>query len=112
MSHGILMRRDRDSGLRWFKRYTAGWASYSNVAQCSQIKSTNPDCLRRDEDLSKKDQAALLSLTSDLEFVNLLDHFDESVAGLRDGKFAMKPLAVIATRFRKTILVDADVIFL
>ena len=65
-----------------------------------------------DEDLSKKDQAALLSLASDLEFVNLLDHFDESVAGLRDGKFAMKPFAVIATRFRKTILVDADVIFL
>jgi hypothetical protein len=65
-----------------------------------------------DEDLSKKDQAALLSLTSDLEFVNLLDHFDESITGLRDGKFAMKPFAVIATRFRKTILVDADVIFL
>ena len=63
-----------------------------------------------DDDLSKKDQEALLSLSWDLELVNLLDHFDESVAGLRDGKYAMKPFAVIASRFRKTILVDVDVI--
>ena len=65
-----------------------------------------------DDDLSKKDQEALLNLSSDLELVNLLDHFDESVAGLREGKYAMKPFAVVASRFRKTILVDADVIFL
>ena len=65
-----------------------------------------------DDDLSKKDQEALLSLSWDLELVNLLDHFDESVAGLRDGKYAMKPFAVVASRFRKIILVDADVIFL
>jgi hypothetical protein len=65
-----------------------------------------------DDDLSKKDQDALLRLNTDLELLNLLDHFDESVAGLRDGKYAMKPFAVIASRFRKTVLVDADVIFL
>jgi alpha 1,3-mannosyltransferase len=28
------------------------------------------------------------------------------------GKYAMKPFAVVVSRFRKTILVDADVIFL
>jgi hypothetical protein len=39
-----------------------------------------------DGDLSKKDQEALLSLSWDLELVNLLDHFDESVVGLRDGQ--------------------------
>ena len=43
---------------------------------------------------------------------NLQEHFDESVAGLQDGKYAMKPFAAIASRFRMTILVDADVIFL
>lgn len=65
-----------------------------------------------DGDLSKKDQKALLSLSSDLELLNLLDHFDESVTGLQEGKYAMKPFAVVASRFQKTILVDADVIFL
>ena len=60
----------------------------------------------------KKDQDDLLSLSGDLELVNLLDHFDESVAGLKAGRYAMKPFAVIASQFRKTILVDADVIFL
>lgn len=63
-------------------------------------------------DLSKKDQASLLNLSSEIELLNLLEHFDESVAGLQDGKYAMKPFAAIASRFQMTILVDADVIFL
>jgi hypothetical protein len=65
-----------------------------------------------DNDLSKKDQAALLNLSSKIELLNLQEHFDESVAGLQDGKYAMKPFAAIASRFRMTILADADVIFL
>jgi alpha 1,3-mannosyltransferase len=65
-----------------------------------------------DNDLSKKHQAILLKLSSKIELLNLLEHFDESLAGLQEGKFAMKPFAVIASRFRRTILVDADVIFL
>jgi alpha 1,3-mannosyltransferase len=65
-----------------------------------------------DNDLPKKDQATLLKLSSRIELLNLLEHFEESVAGLQDGKYAMKPFAAIASRFRKTILVDADVIFL
>ncbi len=54
----------------------------------------------------------LLNLGGDLELMNLLDHFNESIAGLREGKYAMKPFAVIASRFQKAILVDVDVIFL
>jgi Mannosyltransferase putative len=65
-----------------------------------------------DKDLSRKDQAALLNLSSKIVLLNLQEHFDESVAGLQDGKYAMKPFAAIASRFRMTILVDADVIFL
>lgn len=60
-----------------------------------------------DDDLSKKDQAALLNLSSKIELLNLQEHFDESVAGLQDGKYAMKPFAAIASQFRMTILVDA-----
>jgi len=65
-----------------------------------------------DNDLSKKDQATLMNLSSKIELLNLLEYFDESVAGLQDGMYAMKPFAAIASRFRMTILVDADVIFL
>lgn len=43
--------------------------------------------------------------------MNLLDHFDESIAGLQDGKYATKPFAAIAGRFRMTILVNADSFF-
>lgn len=65
-----------------------------------------------DSDLSPEEQSALLNLSTNLELLNLLDHFNESVVSLKDGKYAMKPFAVIASRFRRTILVDADVIFL
>lgn len=53
-----------------------------------------------------------MSLSSETELLNLLKHFDESVVDLRDGNYAMKPFAAIASRFRYMILVDADVIFL
>jgi alpha 1,3-mannosyltransferase len=35
-----------------------------------------------DNDLSKKDQAALLNFSSKIDLLNLQEHFDESVAGL------------------------------
>ncbi|MCJ1385607.1 hypothetical protein MMC17_008730 [Xylographa soralifera] len=65
-----------------------------------------------DDDLTKKNQAALLRLSYGLELLNLPHHFNQSAADFQDGKYAMKPFAAIASRFRMTILVDADVIFL
>jgi len=65
-----------------------------------------------DDDLSPQEQTSLLKLGTSLELLNLLDYFDESIVSLKDGKYAMKPFAVIASGFRRTTLVDADVIFL
>ena len=65
-----------------------------------------------DDDLTKEDQAALQNLSYGIELLNLLDHFNDSAVGFRDGDYAIKPFAAIASRFRMTILVDADVVFL
>ena len=53
-----------------------------------------------------------MGLSWDFELMNLLDHFNESRCRPKEAKYSMKPFAVIASLFRKTILVDADVIFL
>lgn len=65
-----------------------------------------------DNDLPASRQADLKELDSNIETVNLLDYFDDNSAGLQTGGYAMKPFAALASRFRKVILVDADVLFL
>ena len=65
-----------------------------------------------ESDLLATERDALKALDSKLETINLLEYYDESIAGLQNGGFAMKPFALLASRFRKAILVDADVLFL
>ena len=65
-----------------------------------------------DEDLPFNDRVALTSLGSDIETLNLLDWYDESVAGLYNGTWAQKPFAMLASRFQRVIIVDADTIFM
>ena len=65
-----------------------------------------------DDDLHYSDRVLLQNLGPNIETLNLLDHFDESIAGLKTGTWAQKPFAMLASRFEKVIIVDADTIFM
>lgn len=65
-----------------------------------------------DGDLSFADRHDFMALGHDIHLVNLADHFNEAVASLQDGGYAMKPFSMLASRFRRVILADADTIFL
>ena len=62
-------------------------------------------------DLSFTDRVNITDLGPDIEALNLLDVFDEEIAGLENGGWAMKPFAMLASRFQKTIVLDADAMF-
>ncbi|MCJ1469107.1 hypothetical protein MMC07_007740 [Pseudocyphellaria aurata] len=65
-----------------------------------------------DGDLPFKDRRDFMALDDNIRLINLVDLFDESVGSLRHGGFAMKPFAMLASRFRRVIMADADAIFL
>lgn len=65
-----------------------------------------------DRDLRFRDRVAITDLGPNIETLNLLDNFDEDVGGLRDGGWAMKPFAMLVSRFQRVIIADADAIFL
>lgn len=64
-----------------------------------------------DSDLSFTDRVNITALAPNVEALNLLDYFDEKIAGLQNGGWAMKPFAMLASRFQKTIVLDADAMF-
>ena len=65
-----------------------------------------------DDDLPAHMRKEMRALDPKLELINILDHYDETVAGLRSGGFAMKPFAALACSFEKVIIIDADTIFM
>ena len=65
-----------------------------------------------DSDLSFTHRVNIADLGPNIEALNLLDYFDDEIAGLQNGGWAMKPFAMLASRFQKTIVLDADAIFL
>lgn len=66
-----------------------------------------------DEDLPEASRNMLTNLASGpVHTLDLLHYFDESIVGLARGRHAIKPFAALASRFQRTILVDADVMFL
>ena len=78
------------------------------------VKSTLPIqvAYAGDDDLPILKRQEMKSLDPDLELINILDYFDEDVAGLRIGGYAMKPFAALASSFEKVIIIDADTIFM
>lgn len=78
------------------------------------LKSTLPIeiAYSGEADLPFQKRAALKALDNNIETLNLLDYFDDNIAGLQVGGFAQKPFAMLASRFQKVILLDADTIFL
>ena len=65
-----------------------------------------------DDDLPRSKRRIMQSIDSKIELLNILDCYDEDVAGLKDGGYAMKPFAALASRFEKLIIIDADTIFM
>ncbi|KAL8917310.1 MAG: hypothetical protein Q9208_008031 [Pyrenodesmia sp. 3 TL-2023] len=64
-------------------------------------------------DLPPEDRLTLTHLPGpEISTLNLLDYFDDAVAGLTEGGWAMKPFAALASPFQKTIVMDADAVFL
>lgn len=65
-----------------------------------------------DEDLPAHKRQEMRGLDPKLELINILDHYNEDVAGLRFGGYAMKPFAALASSFERVIIIDADTIFM
>lgn len=65
-----------------------------------------------DDDLPAHKRRQMKALDPKLELINILDYYDENVAGLRSGGYAMKPFAALASSFEKVIIVDADTVFM
>ena len=53
-----------------------------------------------------------MALDANLKTINILKHFGESIAWLQKGGYAMKSFDLLASRFRKAIIVDAEVLVL
>ena len=54
----------------------------------------------------------LLTIDPTLRMVNLFDHFDSSAIAFTKDATSVRPFALLASRFRKCILVDPDTVFL
>ena len=65
-----------------------------------------------DDDLPADKRRDMIALDPKLELINILEHYDEDVAGLRSGGYAMKPFAALASSFERVIIIDADTIFM
>lgn len=69
-----------------------------------------------EHDLPWEKRKKLEDLAPNIETLNILDFYDDTVAGINDSLkengWVMKPFAMLASRFQKAILVDADTIFL
>ena len=63
-----------------------------------------------EDDLPERWRKRIEGLGPNIEFVNLHEVFDNDKVGM--GGYFMKPFALLASRFQKPMLLDADVIFL
>ena len=65
-----------------------------------------------EDDLPGPKRREMKALDPNLELINILDHYDEDIAGLRGGGYAIKPFAALASSFERVIIIDADTIFM
>ena len=65
-----------------------------------------------DDDLPGRKRRQMKAIDSQLELINILDHYKEDVTSLRGGGYAMKPFAALASSFERVIIIDADTIFM
>ncbi|PKS05533.1 hypothetical protein jhhlp_008050 [Lomentospora prolificans] len=65
-----------------------------------------------DHDLTPADRDRLQSRFTNIRFVDVLQVFSDETLDLRNGGWASKPFAALASSFEEVILVDADAVFL
>src|SRR5271170_6367283 len=65
-----------------------------------------------DDDLPSSYRQTLMSLGHHIETLDILTVFDDSTLELSKGGWAIKPFAILATRFQHVLLLDADAVFL
>ena len=65
-----------------------------------------------DDDLPAETRQEMRALDPSFELINVREYYDEAVAGLGSGGWAMKPFAALASSFEKVILIDTDTIFM
>lgn len=65
-----------------------------------------------DDDLQPAHRDFLANLEPNVSFLDLLAEFPAAKADLVDGGWAMKPFAALASRHARTVLMDADAVFL
>lgn len=63
-------------------------------------------------DLPAKYRNALVSLGENIETMDVFDVFDDTTLMLRESGWAIKPFAVLASKFEQVILMDADAVFM
>jgi alpha 1,3-mannosyltransferase len=62
-------------------------------------------------DLPANYRSFIESMGKDIETLNVLDVFDDATLDLAHGGWAIKPFAMLASKFEQTILADADAVF-
>ncbi|ODA79030.1 hypothetical protein RJ55_04620 [Drechmeria coniospora] len=67
-----------------------------------------------DADLAQDQRDALASLDPmrKIDFVNVIEVFDDTTLSLRKGGWAIKSFATLASRFEEVIVLDADAVFM
>ena len=69
-----------------------------------------------ENDFPWENRKHLGDLAPNIQIINVFDFYDDTIAGinesLKENGWVMKPFAMLASRFQRAILVDADTIFL
>ncbi|RGP62295.1 alpha- -mannosyltransferase mnt3 [Fusarium sporotrichioides] len=67
-----------------------------------------------DEDLSPRNRVRIQALkgATDMEFLDVLSVFNDTTLKLRGAGWAIKPFALLASKFEQAILIDADAVLM
>ncbi|CAG1961207.1 unnamed protein product [Fusarium graminearum] len=67
-----------------------------------------------DKDLSPRDRVRIQSMkgATDMEFLDVLSVFNDTTLRLQGAGWAIKPFALLASKFEQAILIDANVVFM
>lgn len=67
-----------------------------------------------DKDLSPRDRVRIQSMkgATDIEFLDVLSVFNDTTLRLQGAGWAIKPFALLASKFEQAILIDANVVFM
>jgi hypothetical protein len=99
-------------------RYSSWQEQYNLYAPCNLalrdvLNVTLPIAIAfpGNEDLPSDEQQSLLDLRPAVEMLDVIATLSDEFTNLRDGAWAVKPFAALASRFEQVILVDTDVVF-